>query len=151
MGKRVIERNSSIELLKLIAIFLIGINHVVMSIPSDYGFVIGEATDSIVVFVLTIFRHFGAIGNVVFMICSSWFLIESDSVKVKKLSQLILDIWVIGVTLLAIFIVTGRFSIPFGDKVKSFFPTFFCNNWYCRSCKKCISRPYIYADINRRL
>ena len=131
MGKVIKERNSSIELLKLIAILLIGINHVVMSIPSDYGFVIGEATCNSHVFVLTVFRHFGAIGNVIFMICSSWFLIESDKVKVNKLLGLIADIWVIGVTVLIAFLITGVFSVPLGDVVKSFFPTTFCNNWYC--------------------
>ena len=131
MGDTIKERNSSIELLKLLAILLIGINHVVMSIPADYGFVIGEATENLNVFVLTIFRHFGAIGNVIFMICSSWFLIDSDSVKVKKISHLVIDIWVFGVTVLLAFLVFGGFSIPLGDKVKSLFPTTFCNNWYC--------------------
>ena len=75
------KRNSSIELLKVFAIIIIIISH---SVPygasySNYdGFIdINVASSNINVVLLAIIRYFGQIGNAIFIICSSWFLVDS--------------------------------------------------------------------------
>ncbi len=110
------ERNSSIELLKLIAIFLIVINHVTQTATTtnsaylgimEHAVEIGLATSDINKILLIIFRHFGAFGNAVFMICSSWFLCEKTVVQGKKVVKWVLDVWAISVLLLVVFHMGG--------------------------------------------
>lgn len=80
------ERNSGIELLKIIAIVLIVISHVVYTLKtvnpyiSYNGYVVdlSIATADIWKFILAIFSYFGALGNSIFFICSAWFLLRSS-------------------------------------------------------------------------
>jgi len=107
MGK---ERNSSVELLKILAIIIIVINHVTMSINRvpEIGINVGTASDDISNVLLTIFRHFGAVGNAIFMVCSSWFLIDNNTVNGKKVSRLIVEVWVISIAILGVFLLAGQ-------------------------------------------
>ena len=85
-------RDSGIELLKVIAILLIVISHVVQTLSSenpligysDYILDLSCATKEMQLVILMIMRHFGALGNSIFFICSTWFLLDSKIVSVKK-------------------------------------------------------------------
>jgi hypothetical protein len=39
--------------------------------------------------VLVLFRHFGALGNIIFFTCSAWFLCETNKVKYSKIVHFI--------------------------------------------------------------
>ena len=76
-------RNSAIELLKLFAMFLIILSH---SMPKYDQTLVGyvdivHATDNIQNLVLIVFNYLGQLGNAIFVICSSWFLIGGDKTQ----------------------------------------------------------------------
>lgn len=95
------ERNSGIELLKIIAIVLIVISHVVYTLKtvnpyiSYNGYVVdlSIATADIWKFILAIFSYFGALGNSIFFICSAWFLLRSSKYNKQKWFFMLCEIW----------------------------------------------------------
>ena len=132
------KRNSSIELLKLFAIFMIVINHVVQSLHcpneymmnQDYVLDITVATTNIQHLILALFRHCGVLGNMIFFACSAWFLLDRGHASKKKILQLILDVWVISVTILVVVFILRRGNIGMKMIVKQILPITFENNWY---------------------
>lgn len=131
-------RNSSIELIKIVAIFLIVISHVTQTLNdsnsivsyNDYIVNLSYATTNIQYLILTILRYSGALGNTIFFVCSAWFLLDSKKANHKKMLQMILDIWVISVLIWIVIYSIRHGNIPFKASIKQFFPTTFSNNWY---------------------
>lgn len=130
-------RNSSIELLKIIAIFIIVISHVSQTLIDKNGYVPWNdylipttATANINNLMILIFRFFGPLGNAIFFICSAWFLIDNDKVISKKILKIILDVWTISVGWLLIVFFLRQGEINVKMIVKQFLPITFKNNWY---------------------
>lgn len=75
--KNLTDRRSGVELLKIIAIFLIVISHVTQSLENESlqsGIIhLGQATTDIQILILTLLRQAGALGNNIFFISSAWF------------------------------------------------------------------------------
>ena len=130
-------RDSGIELLKVIAVVLIVISHVVLTLTTeneyipynDYLLDCTHATTNGTVLLLAVIRHFGALGNWIFFVASAWFLLDSTKASGKKIMEMLLDIWVIsvlflGITLLLRGEVSGKLFLF------SLLPTTFENNWY---------------------
>ena len=131
-------RESGIELVKIIAIFLIVISHVVRTLCAgnsyiayqDYVLNLYAATTNVQYFLLILFRHLGVLGNTVFFVSSAWFLLRSSRFKKRKWLFMLVEIWVISVSILIVtYLITGG-SISGKLILKSFFPTLFSNNWY---------------------
>lgn len=133
MAVKTRERNSSIELLKILAIMLIVISH---SVPygnfNNYdGYIdLNNVSNNINILVLAIFRNLGNIGNCIFIICSSYFLLNSKSVNKKKILKLIVDSFIISVTIFLLVQIFGTYNISLEETIKSFFPTTFNVNWF---------------------
>ena len=132
------ERESVIELYKVIAIFLIVLSHVIQTLTEpNYVLGIGEgtfiniatATTNLNVLLLAVFRICGALGNNMFFICSAWFLVNSKKMSLKKVVHMILDVWIINMIVLIALRSIGV-QLQISDTVKTFFPTTFANNWY---------------------
>ena len=133
-------RESGIELLKIISIFLIVISHVSQSLynMSFFEFGIGngfldlnEVTTNFQTLVLVFFRHFGALGNMIFIICSSWFLIGKKKTNKNKIFKLIIDVYAISILFLIIFYsFNAFFNLKWMYIKRSIFPTTYANNWY---------------------
>lgn len=132
------ERESGIELYKVIAIFLIVLSHVIQTLTEpNYVLGIGEgtfiniatATTNLNVLLLAVFRICGALGNNMFFICSAWFLLNSKKMSLKKVVHMILDVWIINMIVLIALRSIGV-QLQISDTVKTFFPTTFANNWY---------------------
>lgn len=131
-------RNSSIELIKIIAIFLIVINHVIQTIGTENSFIfyhdyvinLNVATTNIQQLILSILRYSGTIGNTIFFACSAWFMIDSKKFNVKKWFHLLFEVWVISIVILAITYINRSGNIDVGIIIKSMLPTTFENNWY---------------------
>ena len=150
------ERESGIELYKVIAIFLIVLSHVIQTLTEpNYVLGIGEgtfiniatATTDLNVLLLALFRICGALGNNIFFICSAWFLVNSKKMSLKKVIHMILDVWIIN---MIVFWGLHAIGIQFqvSDTVRTFFPTTFANNWYIT----CYLLFYlIYPFLNRML
>lgn len=126
-------RNSSIELLKIFAMFLIVVFHVNMSLngslilPSAFGFDNSLHPSS---FARQIFTFFGPFGNMIFWVCSCWFLVSNDRMSCRKVFFIIADIWLISMLIL----IPSVMYLGAGTIGKNIlyccFPTFFANNWY---------------------
>ena len=130
-------RDSGVELLKIIAIILIVISHVVLTLTTEYEYIsysdylldCTHATTNITILLLAVMRHFGALGNWIFFVASAWFLLDSAKASGKKIMEMLLDIWVISVLILGMtFLIRGEVSGKLF--VFSLFPTLFANNWY---------------------
>lgn len=126
------KRFSGIELLKLIAMFLIVISH---SGPY-YGDVhaasyvnLRMSSANVQNLLLIFFVYMGQIGNCIFLVCSSYFLLEQDSVKGRKIAFLLGDCLFFSVAFLGIFLGVGG-KLPWLMVLKQFFPTTFEFNWF---------------------
>ena len=132
------KRNSSIEFLKNIGIILIVISHVVQTLHSsndyitmkDYILDISQSTTNIQHLILAFLRYSGALGNNIFFICSAWFLLDSSKVNKKKILHMLMDVWVISITILIIVCIIRGGDVSSDLILKQFFPTTFENNWY---------------------
>lgn len=135
------QRKSGVELLKIIAIVLIVISHISQTIVK-FRFndvlstnVFMEFNDSftfeeqIVLFT----RTFGVIGNMIFFICSSFFLCENNSFRIKQTSKICFDTWLISWLLLAIYLIFNictSLTINEFAIIRSLFPFNYNNNWF---------------------
>ena len=132
------DRDSGIELLKIFAIFVIVISHVVQTLTSenlyipyqDYVIDITKATTDFRYIILLILRHFGVWGNSLFFICSAWFLLKATAYKKKKCFFMLVEIWTISIIILIVTYVILHGGISAKILLKSVFPTLFANNWY---------------------
>ncbi len=126
------ERNSSIELLKLIAIILIVFCH---SIPDgnvnafNSAIQLGKATDNLQYLICEFIRNLGQIGNNIFIICSVWFLLDSTKVNTKKIAGMIGDCVVISNTFLCIFMALG-YSLPKMYIIHQIRPITYGGSWF---------------------
>ena len=131
-----IKRNSSIELLKVLAIILIIVNHCVQTIgtlDNDYvqaafGIDIVHSSSTLSVVVLSFLRYFGGIGNSVFFIASFWFLVDNNNVRIKKVISLWLDVFLVSILILVVS--SFFYQYPPILIIRSCFPTLFNNNWF---------------------
>ena len=132
------ERESGIELLKLLAITLIVIFHMTQTLCGNYSELPGAegafidlkspVSDPSGIF-LMLFRNFGALGNHLFFVCSAWFLVSSKEGSRRKILQVVGDNWTLSVLFLILFLLAGQ-RISLNLMVKCLFPTTFGMNWY---------------------
>ena len=128
------ERESGIELLKILSMIGIVVFHCLMSIDSVYflskNIDITKASTSPTIVVAQIIYYIGEIGNLTFFIASAWFLIKSKSLKKNKISYMIADVFIISTLLLIIFTAIGKVTPSKKDVIKSIFPLTLMSNWY---------------------
>ena len=92
-------RNSSIELLKLISIILIVLSHAAASAPIATK----NGGDLVLLNSLKItITNLGQIGNCILFVSSVWFLLESYNVKINKAIKMIVESFCTSVFCLAI-------------------------------------------------
>ena len=129
------QRNSSIELLKIIALFLCVLCHSLPLYKLEYtqalsGYLnLSAPTSDIQQFLLTVFSHLGQVGNAVFLVCSAYFLQNSSKVKKEKIIQYVLDVFVVSILFLVGFKAV-HYRIAFRFIVDSLAPTTFGFYWF---------------------
>lgn len=119
------KRNSSIELLKILTLFALCFSHCLMST----GIMFDLSTSNVIIIFGQLMRCFGQLGNIIFVTCSSYFLLESTYVKKEKIIGFIFDAFIISMLFLISFSIVGM-DINTKDFIKSFFPITFQNNWF---------------------
>lgn len=127
-----IQRNSSIELLKLIAMLTIVLSHVAQTVGSANTQIPFDANISSMdptIIILQLLRYFGSIGNNLFFICSAWFLVDKEKIKAEKIASLWGNTWTISALLLIGFFIAG-ISVSYKSALTHLFPTLLRNNWY---------------------
>lgn len=145
------KRNSNIELLKLLAMFLIVIGHVVGSLTTKSAvypnYLYFDTTNQgiLINVLLEILGTLGRRANVVFFVCSAWFLVGKTNWKVKRAITMVFDIWTVNVIIM---LVLKGIGLPISGKevLKSLFPTLFNLNWYLSSY---VIFMFIYPILNR--
>ena len=131
-------RQSGIELLKLLAMFLIVVSHTIQSIgqispdnPVYNNNVINlcDSTGNIQYLIMALIWNFVMYGVDVFFVSSAWFLSRKNSFKTDKLVKLLANTWTISVIFLLAYLLAG---VHVSGKliVKSLLPTLFANNWF---------------------
>ena len=128
--KQYLQRQSGVELLKLIAILLIIINHLTQTWFDYSGTSLSVAGMNLSQFVLVFYRYFGTIGNLIFFTCSAWFLLDKQRTKKQKVLLMLMDIWVISVLYFIIPLATKASFISKELILRTLFPTTYENNWY---------------------
>lgn len=121
------QRESGIEALKIFAMLLIVLSHVVQTLGKIIDL---DTFQNLQFFVLAIFRQFGPLGNAIFFICSAWFLLDSNKVNKEKWFFMLLEIWVISVIILVAALILRQGKIDSNYVIKSLLPTISQNNWY---------------------
>lgn len=95
-----VKRDSGIEFLKICAVILIIISHVVQTVGTpnsyvpfqDYVVSLDTATQNVQRLTMTMLRYSGVLGNSIFFSCSAWFLLDSERSNKRKILKIILDI-----------------------------------------------------------
>ena len=131
-------RRSSIELLKVLAILLVIINHVIQTlcesneylVYQNYLIDITHVTRSGQQLLLAMLRYSGAFGNTLFFVCSAFFFLEKKESDKKKIFHILADVYIFSIFFLAIVLMTNRDNIDSKLIIKECFPTIFANNWY---------------------
>lgn len=139
MGKT--QRNSSIELLKVVAVAMIVLSHAAAGgIEYILGLPSRVATAEIV--------NFGQIGNCLFFIASAWFLCLSDKVKPVKAVKLVTEGILTSILCAAIVLLLG-YQLTKSEIILSSFPITYGYNWFV-SCYLLIYliHPYLNAVIS---
>jgi len=143
---------SGIELLKVVAIFIIVISHVVQTLTSweqPWTVDISAAINDPATFIIAILRYSGALGNIIFFSCSAWFLLDKDKTNYQKVMRMLLDIFVISVLWLIPILIWKQGNLDSMDIVRSLLPTIFFNNWYMTSyILFCLLYPALNLLIN---
>ena len=124
------KRNSSIECLKVSAIILIILCHSIPHYPGEIGMVdLNYATSSFSKIIMLFLYYGGQFGNVIFVVCSAWFLLDSSKNNFNKVLYIMVDCLIISVGFCFVFLTLG-FTLTVKDIVRSFFPITFENNWF---------------------
>lgn len=125
-------RNSSVELVKILAIVLIVISHSMPDqspVKSVGAISISAATTDLSSFFAALLHNMGQIGNDIFIISSSWFLLASSTINKKRVIHIIGDCFFVSVTCCLLFIMCG-YNLSVVTIVKQFIPITMGNYWF---------------------
>lgn len=130
-GHRII-RDSNIEMLKVVALCFIVISHTIPrygnhSLPSYVN--INLASTDINNFFVSFLSNLGSVGNCIFVVCSSWFLVGDMKIKTEKIWNLAINTWVISILYLLAFFASGV-SLSGNEVLSQVFPISFNTNWF---------------------
>ena len=131
-------RQSGIELVKILAIFLVVLSHVTQTLFTPqglWGYAGGAFWDLDAPaadwqhFALLLCMDAGVIGNGIFFLASAWFLCGSSQVKPEKFLRMELNVWSVSVLVLLGFLAAGL-RPGLTTIIPCCFPTLFSTNWY---------------------
>lgn len=126
-------RNSSIELLKILAIMGIVLGHISGGLGNPdvvHGFNIREVTWDFKHMAVQFMNILCPLGNNIFWICSCWFLVEDNRMSKRKIFGLVIDVWLISILALCIVSYSLGGIIEKEHIKRALFPNLFGNNWY---------------------
>ena len=104
VNKQIKVRESGPELFKIIGILLVVISHVVQTLESNFGYLVGfsdyvlifgKPTKDIQILIISFLRYSGALGNAIFFISSAWYLLDKTKTNIQKVFRMVIEIFVI--------------------------------------------------------
>ena len=116
-------RKSGIDLLRIIAMLCICIFHATQTFCSKFP---TESTDSPVI---TALGNFGAVGNMLFIICSSYFLALKPKARADKAINILADATLISILFLIVYLLCG---VQLGKStiLHQILPNIYNQNWF---------------------
>lgn len=129
------QRNENIDILKIIATFLIVIGHFVPKYLWNgneelCGYMRQDmASGNINDQIMMLYNTLSHIGNNLFVVCSAWFLLDSRKCKVRRLLDLEFDLVALGIAWLIITLIFGQ-PISRSYLLRNLFPTFHYTYWF---------------------
>lgn len=155
--KQIKVRESGPELFKIIGILLVVISHVVQTLESNFGYLVGfsdyvlifgKPTKDIQILFISFLRYSGALGNAIFFISSAWYLLDKTKTNTQKILRMIIEIFLISVLWLGVTALFTDFKLTESHIKKSFFPTYYSNTWYLTDyIKFCFVYPFLNIII----
>lgn len=132
------KRDSGIEFLKISAVILIIISHVVQTVGTpnsyvpfqDYVISLDTATQNVQRLIMTMLRYSGVLGNSIFFSCSAWFLLDSERSNKRKILKMFLDIWIVSIISLVAGLFIYKGNIGKGIIMFLLMPNILASNWY---------------------
>ena len=120
------KRESSIELLRIIAMFCIVLNHSTgHRVTDDSTFYETNFINGVILQCSLL----GALGSNIFMIITGYFASNKDF-KISKIVKLCFQVWFYSWIILLLIIITGMCNVSIKDIIRNLFPILFSNNWY---------------------
>lgn len=124
-------RNSNIEFLRIVSMFLIVIHHL-----SVHGFLISDSNWHSAPSVNQILGQFmmigGKLGVDIFVIITGYFLVNS-SFKIEKVLILDLQVWFYSFVIFAVLVLTKNIPFSIIKFIKAFFPIIYNQYWFATS------------------
>ena len=140
------ERNSNIELLRIISIILIVISHYVVH---------GVGIENLNAMPLSITKVFlqalvlGNLGTILFVLISGYYLINSKEIKLKKIIKLILQVVFYSSVIYLCLILLHKEPFTFKNLIIAFFPITFKTYWFATAyIILYIFHPFINCFLN---
>lgn len=119
------QRSSGVELLRIIAMVLICLSHAAQTALNQIS--LGNSFADFLVSVF--YNSFGELGNIIFIVCSCFFLTDSKGVKSNKVIKILLDSTCISVIIYFVFLLCGYSFTP-SSSIRHFLPDLFSNMWF---------------------
>lgn len=120
-------RNSNIELLRIISIVMIVVSHYcVHGAASEKTATLNLGINRFILEFLTL----GNLGTILFVLISGYYLINSNNVKLKKLFRLFFQIMFYSIIIYCILLVLNIETFKLNNLVKSVFPITFKMYWF---------------------
>lgn len=126
------EKNSVISLLKLVAVILIIMSHITPDFVNSNSLAYVNsnlATSNIQEFYVIFSKYLGQLGVCIFIACSTYFLVERDSIRSIKVITIELDAILIGIITLVLYSIIRR-TFAFCYLRTVFMPMTFSSNWF---------------------
>lgn len=139
------QRNSSIELLRIICILLIIAHH--YSVHGGFGVFKYDSLNAQQIYI-QILSMFGRISCSVFAIITGYYMVNSK-INYKKIYYLILEMLFYSFTILIVAYMIKIYPIPFSEVFKSLFPIFWGNLYLVAYIVFCFFIPYINVMLQR--
>lgn len=138
-------RKTGVELLKIFATFMIVLYHCLFAfIDNEFLNIQFNTNES---FIRAIILSFGYIGDMIFIVCSSFFLVDKQGTNKKKIIKIIINTTLVHYIFLLIYLVTyGIDNISLDLIIRSLTPISSENNWYI-TCYMLLYFLYPYMNI----
>lgn len=96
------KRLSNLELLRVVAMFLIVLNHCTQHQLNEAWEILQKAPLSVNYIVTVIFGIWGSVANMIFVIISSWFLVDKKGIHSSRIFRLAFQAWVVSILITSV-------------------------------------------------
>lgn len=116
--KNLTDRQSNFELLRIVAMFMIVFYHCTLHQLDEAWEILQVVPFSINYIWTVLIGSWGAVANMIFVIISSWFLVDKEGMHVNKLIMLAFQAWLVSVVITIVVMVFRLETVSFSIIIK---------------------------------